>query len=181
VEEQILRKLSKLKEIDFQTFRADFPLTPEFKVSYDNLKDLKLISENGDYIQLSLNGIDAINRGLKNWTKEKVYSDIKNANFAITKDLPRLELQALNKLEHEGYVYNVGMRKYKLVPKMNYTIKPKEIETSDNSKYNSSKNNIITSVFKYIGWWIVLVVGLLAIIEYRFHYVSNFWERLLSI
>ena len=176
MEEQILRKLSKLKKVDFQTFRADFPLTPDFKSSYENLKDLELISENVDYIQLSLNGIDATNRGLKNWTKEKVYSDIKNANFAITKDLPRLELQALNELEHEGFVYNAGMRRYKLVPKMNYTIKPKEIETSDNS---SKKNNII-SVFKHIGWWVLFILGLFAAIEYRFHYLANIWEWLFS-
>jgi len=35
-------------------------------------------------------------------------------------------------------------------------------------------------IFKYIGWWIILLLAFLAIIEYKFHYVANGWEWIIN-
>ena len=178
LEEKILNRLSKKIKVDFLTFRSKFPLTTEFKDSYDNLIDLDLIETNGDYIQLSLKGIKANQKGLDIWTKEKVYSDIKNMNFWITKDLQRLELLTLRNLENEEYVYDSGNGKYKIIPKNDYL--KDNISKKKKNKLPKFPNINFKSILLFIVGAITLALAFFSPLENKYHYINSIWEWILN-
>ena len=189
MEKQILERLSKRGSTDFMIFRTDFPMTGEFKPAFENLKRLDLIENelenNKTLVTLTLDGIDATKNGLDKWVKEKVYTEIKNREFILTKSTTDLEINALRDLEDDGFVYEYDKRKYKVSPNKTLDFKSKKEKTSlPGNKIQKQKKTKLRinwdKIFQFLGWFIGILIALLAIIEYKFHYVSSFWEWIIE-
>ena len=190
MEKQILEKLLKRGRTDFMIFRGDFPITGDFKPAYENLLKLDLIANEREtdktLITLTPDGIDANKKGLERWVNEKVYSEIKNREFVLTKETTSLEINALRDLEDNGYVYEYDKRKYKITPNKPLNFNNKEID----KKYPKFEKNeeskdvkripIGNKIIQFLGWFIPIIIGLLAIIEYKFNYVTTFWEWIIG-
>lgn len=186
MEERILKRLLKRGNTDFMSLRYDFPMITEFGPAFENLEKLKLIESieknNITLISLTDNGIMANIKGLEKWAEEKVYSDIKNRCFTLTKNTSSIEIKALRNLEDEGYIYEAEKRKYKINPqnkliiqKFNSTALENKavINTTNSWKINKIKWKSILNTF---GWWIMLLLAFLGIIEYKFNYLASAWE-----
>ncbi|MDT0691576.1 hypothetical protein RM549_17425 [Salegentibacter sp. F188] len=187
MEEKILKRLLKRGETDFMIFRGDLPFTGEFKPAYENLKKLKLIEtrsvNNESKVSLTIDGLDANKKGLKNWVEEKVYTEIKNREFVLTKETTALELGVLRDLEDKGFVYEYDKRKYKVTSNKPLNLKKEKIpqQTPKIEKPNKPKRKINwNKIFQTLGYFLTLAVALLGIIEYKFHYVSTFWEWIIE-
>ena len=184
MEELILKKLLKRGKADFMSLRYDLPITTDFKPAFENLQKLKLIlseKQNNETIYfLSQDGIDANIKGLEKWAEEKVYNEIKERCFGLTKDTSSIEIKALRNLEDEGFIYEVEKRKYKVVPQRKFNLKTDKITTPEKKSSNNRKKSRWSLILKYLGWWIILLLTFLAIIEYKFHYVANGWEWIIN-
>ncbi|NLP59329.1 hypothetical protein [Lutibacter sp. B1] len=184
MEELILKKLLKRGKADFMSLRYDLPITTEFKPAFENLQKLKLIEfekQNNEMIYfLSQDGIDASIKGLDRWAKEKVYNEIKERCFGLTKDTSSIEIKALRDLEDEGFIYESEKRKYKVVPQRKLNINNNKDNSIEKKTSNNRKKGFLSMIFKNIGWWIILIITILGIIEYRFHYIANGWEWILN-
>lgn len=182
MEELILKKLLKRKKADFMSLRYDLPITIEFKPAFENLQRLKLIESevknDETFYYLSQDGIEANAKGLDRWAKEKVFNKIKERTFILTKGISAIEIKALRDLENEGFIYESEKRRYKIVPERNFNLN--NSNSLENKTSNNRKKRISIFSLKNISWWVIFIISLLGIIEYRFHYLANFWEWILN-
>lgn len=161
MEEEILEKLHDSGQTDFMIFRSYFPLSPKFRIAYENLKDLKLLEEvsfkNITFVNLSDEGVEASLKGIESWVEQKVYEDIKEGKFTLNKSITRLEVEALQRLKNEGEVYEHSKKQYKIRSGPSNFIKiPKPSKTRRNNKALSIRAFFDNSYIKGI---IITVVG----------------------
>ena len=184
MEELILKKLLKRGKADFMSLRYDLPITTDFKPAFEKLQELKLIEseeQNKETIYfLSQDGIDANIKGLDNWAQEKVYTEIKDRCFGLTKDTTSIEIKALRNLEDEGFIYEVEKRKYKVVPQKKFSLKTDKVIPPEKKTSNNGKKSWWSLILKYISWWIILIITFFGIIEYKYHYLANGWEWIIN-
>lgn len=191
MEKLILKRLLKRGKTDFLTLRYDFPITPEFAPAFENLEKLELIESekknNETLISLTPKGIDANIKGLEKWAEKKVYSEIKDNCFGLTKDTSSIEINALRNLEGKGFILEVENSKYKVNPQKKLISKKINLTTSDKRSvpYSTSpkkrKKTNWKMILKPFLWLITLIISVLAIIENKYHYVTSAWEWILNL
>lgn len=119
-ENKILEILSERDHLDFMSLRTFFPLeVTSIEKKCNDLISLGLIRkekiEKETQYVLTDEGAKSLTRGLDKWIKHKVFNDIKNDLYIITKSTPSIERIAVRNLETEGKIYLDG-NIYKVVP-----------------------------------------------------------------
>lgn len=183
MEQKILRRISQTGRVPFMELRAHFPLA-NFTVAYQNLKRIKVIQEipgeGESNVEITPEGREAIIKGFSDWMKEKVFNDVKNGDFILTKELTDLETSAARLLEQEGYIIKSGKFNYNALSKQlpltqsSHEKILKSIEGSTQNRYAKIKYGEIISIVT------ALAIGILGILEPKYQYVSRVWEWLIN-
>lgn len=123
IEKKILQILSERDHFDFMNLRASFPLkVTSVEKKCNDLISLGLITKKkiNDETKYSITdqGAQVITHGLDKWIKHKVFNEIKDHPYVITKSTPGLERFAVRNLESDGKIYFDG-KLYKIVPGQN--------------------------------------------------------------
>ncbi|ETN94017.1 hypothetical protein [Zhouia amylolytica] len=113
IEKKIIQILSERDHLDFMTIRALFPFgITSVERKCEDLITLGLITtekiDSEVKYALTDDGAQAITQGIDHWVINKVFNNIKNNSYTITKSTPGLERYAIKKLEKEGEIYLEG-------------------------------------------------------------------------
>ncbi len=120
IEKRILQILSERDHFDFMNLRASFPIgVTSVEKKCNDLIKLRLINKekiDGEtkYV-LTDKGAQVITQGLDNWIRNKVFNEIKDNPYVVTKSTPSVERFTVRTLESEGKIYFDG-KIYKIVP-----------------------------------------------------------------
>jgi len=137
IEKKILKTLSERDSLDFRSLRASFPLSvTSFEKRCNDLMSLGLIKkerlEDETIYFITDQGAQVITQGFDKWIRLKVFNEIRNEPYVITKSTPSIERLTVRILESEGKIYLDG-NLYKVVPGQKlHTKKPTIDIPSDN-------------------------------------------------
>lgn len=120
IEKKILKTLSERDSLDFMSLRASFPISiTSIEKRCNDLLSLGLIRkdrlDDETIYFITDQGSKVITQGFDNWIKFKIFNEIKNEPYVITKSTPSIERSTVRVLESEGKIYLDG-NLYKVVP-----------------------------------------------------------------
>ena len=132
IEKRILRILSERDHFDFINLRASFPIhVTSVEKKCNDLISLGLITKEkiNEETQYSLTdkGAQVITHGFDKWIRLKVFKEIKDSPYIVTKSTPGIEIFTIRNLESEGKIYIDG-KFYKVVPGENLDVMENSID-----------------------------------------------------
>ncbi len=150
IEKKILQILSERNHFDFMNLRASFPIeVTSVEKKCKDLISLGLITkeriDNETKFALTDQGAQVFTYGFFKWIRFKVFNEIKDNPYLITKSTPSIERSTIRNLESEGKIYFDG-KLYKVVPSQKLESKKSSIDiTSEN--LNGIIDEVITEIY----------------------------------
>ena len=150
IEKKILQILSERDHFDFMNLRASFPLkVTSVEKRCNDLISLGLITKekinNETKYSITDLGAQVMTQGLDKWIKHKVFNEIRNQPYVITKSTPGLERLAVRNLESDGKIYFDG-KLYKIVPGQNLELQKTSIDIRS-VNLNGIIDDVLTDIY----------------------------------